>query len=445
MSNIAGDASQLLQAFVIDFTQAFWQVPIKPEERKYFCATAIFRGRRRYLVFLRAAQGSAMAPLLWCRIIACVCVLTQSLMNLEESSMLCYVDDPLAALAGTQDHIKAMVSMIVLTWEALGFKLAYPKGQFGSEVTWIGGTIQCLPAAIRVTIKESIIQDIMADLKRFLEGNVIAIKDLHSTTGKLNHAAGLLVILRPFVQPLWAALHATHNARGPPNCVWTKQIKTTLRWFQSFFDAEGTRLERVYTLEAYQRAGTVIEIGTDASPWGLGGWISQDGKITEFFSSPLTSIDEAKYGRRIGEADGQQIWECLAILVAVDVWHSKWSKQRVVLKVKGDNVAALTLLIKMRPSTPEMAVIARELALRLATLSFPPDAIHTPGIAHVVADKLSRIHSPDGDGIVGLSIHHALSSATAVQVPARTAEWYKTDTPDSASIEAHEKNWESWE
>ena len=116
-----------LWAFVLDYTQAFWQMPIRPEERRYFCATAILRGRRRYLVYLRAAQGSALAPLLWCRLIACVCVRTQSLLQPDQASLMCSVDDPLAALAGTVEDIKIMATMMILTWEALGVKQAYAK------------------------------------------------------------------------------------------------------------------------------------------------------------------------------------------------------------------------------------------------------------------------------------------------------------------------------
>ena len=98
--------------------------------------------------------------------------------------------------------------------------------------------------------------------------------------------------------------------------------------------------------------------------------------------------DVALYGFAVGDSDGQQLWEALAILVAVDIWSPIWSQQRIVLSVKGDNVGALTLLVKMRPSGPMMGIIARELALRLAQLPFPPEATHTPGVAHIIADKL---------------------------------------------------------
>ena len=67
--------------------------------------------------------------------------------------------------------------------------------------------------------------------------------------------------------------------------------------------------------------------------------------------------------------------------------------------------------------------IARELALRLVELSFPPDAAHTLGIAHVIADRLSRMHAPDGKDYQEL--HPALRNAKQTKVLARNAAWYR--------------------
>ena len=91
------------------------------------------------------------------------------------------------------------------------------------------------------------------------------------------------------------------------------------------------------------------------------------------------------------------------------------------MKVTGDNIGALTLLIKMRPASPAIAIFARELALRLVELSVPPDAVHTLGIAHVIADKLSRMHAPGGSK----ELHPALRDATQTKVPERDAVWYR--------------------
>ena len=113
-----------------------------------------------------------------------------------------------------------------------------------------------------------------------------------------------------------------------------KQIKTELTWFDTFFSGNGARIERFFSLDAYNRVGTVVEIGTDASPWGLGGWLSIDGSITQYFASPLTKEDSDKYGIPLGDAVGQQVWEALAILVAVVLWSDTWKQQRVVLNLE---------------------------------------------------------------------------------------------------------------
>jgi len=82
----------------------------------------------------------------------------------------------------------------------------------------------------------------------------------------------------------------------------------------------------------------------------------------------------------------------------------------------------------MRPGSPQIAIIAREIALHLVEFSFPPDAMHTPGVAHVLADELSRIHAPGGAGDVSLYSHRALSDAKLVTAPPRPVTWYKAYT-----------------
>ena len=89
----------------------------------------------------------------------------------------------------------------------------------------------------------------------------------------------------------------------------------------------------------------------------------------------------------------------------------------------------------MRPKTgdgsaPKLAIVARELALRLVTLSFPPDAEHTPGVSHKFADMLSRVTAPienDGqlNGILPPDAHPAMRHSARVETPPREAEWYK--------------------
>ena len=73
-----------------------------------------------------------------------------------------------------------------------------------------------------------------------------------------------------------------------------------------------------------------------------------------------------------------------------------------------------------------MAVVARELAMRLVDMSFPPDAEHTPGLGHVLADRLSRVYSPSGEGRITDTLHPALASASETRAPIRDSSWYQS-------------------
>ena len=85
------------------------------------------------------------------------------------------------------------------------------------------------PNGVRAWVKESLFSDIKLELARLTNPNVISHKDLHSIVGKLGHASGLLIGMRPFLDPLWATLYSHDNKGAPINTVWTKQIVVELR------------------------------------------------------------------------------------------------------------------------------------------------------------------------------------------------------------------------
>ena len=68
--------------------------------------------------------------------------LTQALFDPAEVNFMWYVDDPPATLRGSEKVRQINAAIMVLVWEALGFGLAYAKGQLGTTVTWIGGTLK---------------------------------------------------------------------------------------------------------------------------------------------------------------------------------------------------------------------------------------------------------------------------------------------------------------
>ena len=67
----------------------------------------------------------------------------------------------------------------------------------------------------------------ICDDSHCIMGNYVAtLKELHSLIGKLGHGATLLIIMRPFLQPLWVALYDKSHSTAPPNTIWTRQIIT---------------------------------------------------------------------------------------------------------------------------------------------------------------------------------------------------------------------------
>ena len=201
-----------------------------------------------------------------------------------------------------------------------------------------------------------------------------------------------------------------------------------------------------FQLVDYLRQGDEVVIGTDASPTRLGGWLMINGVITAFFSDAISTKDEEVCATTSGRHEDQQTWEFLAILVALRLWignsHLKASQEedrqpsiedspilagrRVQLILCGDNVGSLSLSFKLRAKSLNMAVIAREVALVLAHMAFPPRTEHTPGVAHVLADRLSRVASDDDPIFIS---HPALARALRCHPAERGEDWYKALRP----------------
>lgn len=99
---------ELVSLMIIDIIDAFWLIPLRHCERRFFCAKL----HNKFYAFLRTAQGSRAAPLTFAAIIALAGRLIQSLMMgpmgrhtcTQEGHMHIYVDDPIAVLRGSQER-----------------------------------------------------------------------------------------------------------------------------------------------------------------------------------------------------------------------------------------------------------------------------------------------------------------------------------------------------
>ena len=141
------------------------------------------------------------------------------------------------------------------------------------------------------------------------------------------------------------------------------------------------------------------------------------------FSDAISDLDVALFAHQQGSPNGQQVWESLAALIGIRIWKSRWATGTATLLVRGDSVTMLTLVVNMRPSSTQLAFIGQELALDFASAAFAPFiSEHIPGVANVLADKLSRRLQPG----YTQEVPGVLQSAKQVRVPARDKHFYLT-------------------
>ena len=218
---------------VADANEAFWQVPLHPPERRFYCA--LLRkpdGSCRYFAFTRTVQASRGGPLSWAQTFALIdrCLFGVLRCNITPNShrMQVYLDDPIIAFLGTPEVCRHQAALAILTWTVLGIKLAVEKGQYSSEVQWIGAVFTGREGGVAATIlasRLSELRDLALDIR---SRNYVSVKVLRSFTGKAQSMASLLYIWRPFVHMFYAAIKTCDVGSAPEGYRWVKQIAQPL-------------------------------------------------------------------------------------------------------------------------------------------------------------------------------------------------------------------------
>ena len=415
---------EAVSLFIADVSDAFWLIPLHKAEQKFFVATL----HKRFYVFKRTAQGSRGAPLTFSAVMSLLTRFVQSILcttkargNVPEGFMQVYVDDPLTVIRGTKMRQRRLSVMISVAWMLLGVPMAFHKAVLSDSVTWIGVSISVTLEDVIVEVTEAKVKEILQIITETLLSNVIAIKTLRTLIGKCMSIASVIYVWKPFVQEMYAALHGPTQA--PNGCIWTRQIQHSLVWLAAFLQEEAGTIKRQYSVAQFQPPVIRVQITWDASPYGMGAFITIDGKVKQHFAIPISKDDEEILQAKSGGCEAQQVWECLAGLIAMRLWTPFWKQSRVHLHLRGDNISSLVLFSTLKTHSKQLAVIAREFALDLGTACFKPEvAQHVPGIANTVADMLSRKFDPNKQYF----LHPCLAESQEVTPPARPIRWWRS-------------------
>ena len=246
--------AEAMALLVLDAESAFWQVPLHPKERRFYCAMPrASDGSTRYLAYARTPQGSRGAPLSWSQIFGLICRCVSSVVRdpviPDAHEFEVYVDDPILALHGTVVANQEAAALAILAWTALGVGLSFRKGQFGKRVDWIGATFSTHAGGLDATIKAERLEELSLLTDKLLSSNLVSTADLRSYIGKAQSIASLLFTWRPFVHMMYAALKEDGTSDAPPNCRWTRQVRIPLLWIRAFLQStEPGSLVRSWTV-----------------------------------------------------------------------------------------------------------------------------------------------------------------------------------------------------
>ena len=381
-----------LEFLVLDFKDAFKMLAVHADERRFLAGRAM----GGFFCYKSVLFGVGSGPLVWGRVAAWLCRATQALFGDREAALNCYVDDPILLLCGTRARRRLMAQTVLLWWCALGCRLAYPKGQLGPRVSWIGAAVEVdlVRARVMVRIPRDKVDQVTSAIAAFLRGRgMLSHQDLRALAGRVSWMAGLLPQLKPFARQLWAALTGG-GAAGKPGLVYLRQVAPALSWLRCCFgNVLGDLVRFVYVVDRYLQ-GLLLEV--DASPWGGGAacWRGVStragrGPPDEYIVARWTPADEELLGVVIGEAAGQAVWEAFMYLLAVR--HFVAANTRGRIAVVGDALGVWSGLVSLSARSPAINDVAREVALILAPLGHELTGVHIWSEANALADELSRL------------------------------------------------------
>lgn len=398
--------------FTLDFKDAFKSLRLDESERFVVAGKA----GNRFFSYETVLFGVLSGPLVWGRFAAFVMRASQAMLRPGRGRLQCYVDDPIAALRGTEAEIRHEVLLLLLAWRAIGLWVAWGKGSLGESVDWVGARIgvDWKGSTVSTTIPEDKVSDLQELGAKLADARgMFPIAEARTYAGKTSWVAGMIPQLRPFVaQVCGAVADASRTQKSKPSTrkrperlMFARRCASALQWLHRFWEGVEGTLTRTFRAD---QATAGVQLVTDASPWGGGAVIWSGGpgpvgaaetKLTgqplKFFKAKWTEDDAALVRARIGDPADQTTWELFTILPAVWLWREELLKDSLTCVLRTDNVAALVAAVELKAKADVLRMITQELALLLAPSGHSVErGVHLRGEHNDVCDYLSRLFAP---------------------------------------------------
>ena len=375
-----------------DLQDAFCHCAVDPAEQ----AHCLVPGLDNDMVLFKAMLfGFRAAPLIMGRLSACMSRMWQSFLLSHEGNLQCYT---LLVIQGTKDERNSMISLLLYTAWAMGINLAYPKGERGARLVWIGMSIEVdiVKKMIHLSVPDKLISEVVSRMDKWK--NMISLRELRSTTGKLSWLAGILPKCKWAVSIMYSVVASCErdlregkeqeraakrkDKREKLGLVHASRVDLPKTWFLKLFAMEAQWRTRSIPLNVSPPTHAII---TDASPLGLGIILAAVDKAKEELT-PLVAVYGLKLAKFIGvphgAADGQSTLEAFAVLLGLKYWAATLKNMPVL--TKSDSTVALALARRLRSSSPTLNWVGAEMALTMEANGM------TELVCHHIAGKLNK-------------------------------------------------------
>ena len=249
LDDAIADALELVQevgherweGVVLDFSDAFKQLVVAEEERRHLGGRAL----GGVICYHRVPFGIRSGPLVWGRTAALLMRMTAILNHDQLVRIECFVDDPLLLFGGERPQRDRLFLRTVLLWLALGFKIAWRKGDRGRKLDWIGAVLRAWLSPTGVPgVTVSITAERIRKLKEeccTLLGDVDQVPKsrVRQLAGLATWIAGVMPQMSAFTSMLWAAINS-----GPSDTVSVGQLRRALVWISTLCGDSFKAVER---------------------------------------------------------------------------------------------------------------------------------------------------------------------------------------------------------
>ena len=425
-----------------DISDAFHQVPLDGREWQY--TAAAFRGK--IYIFKVLVFGSVSAPTVWGRYAAWLGRSTAAVLLDTACKMHIYVDDPIYVASGSREECARSFAMALLWAEVVGFPLAWHKCDGGTSLEWIGARISVTSGFTQVSIPEAKVSELKQICSGMLGSSTTTSREVRKLAGKCGFVAGLVPTMNPFIRSLWkmganrgagrandtsppGAMPQGRRGRAlPTHLVFVSQIKRDLTWIAAFMARQRGTLTRVHPWTKLPESKR-MRVSVDASPWGIGGVLSEGVTPVAYFADDITTEDLRRFQASRGDSAFNTVWEALAILVGLRVWRELLGPLGS-FEVRSDSLGALGATLRGSAKSPRLNVVIAEIMLDEAELSTRIEVLeHIPGVSNVWPDALSRLGAPEPK-----QLPEALALVRRTPCPVRGADfWIAQRLPDGPS------------